>query len=347
MREISRPLPRRGPWGVALLVCAGVGAAAALGFVARPWDRMAPPLAPPSATAPVAAAARAPAIAPTRPSFDIVRITPQGDAVLAGRAAPGVEVTVSRNGQPIGHVTADRNGEWVLVPDRRLPPGGQQLSLSARGPNGTVVAGDSPAVVIVPAPGASSSVPSSSAVALVDPAGGVTRLLQPPVAGHGAGGLGLGVVDYDQHGAIRFAGHAPPGATVRLYVDNRPAGEARADARGGWVVTPAIRLAPGRHALRLDQIDRTGRVVARIALPFARTELSGSGLAPGTLVVQPGQSLWRIARRSYGRGIRYTVIYQANRDAIRDPDLIYPGQVFTVPASPSAGTTPASSSRSR
>ena len=50
-----------------------------------------------------------------------------------------------------------------------------------------------------------------------------------------------------------------------------------------------------------------------------------------TFVVQPGNSLWRIARRSYGEGLRYTVIYEANKDHIRDPDLIYPGQVFVIP----------------
>jgi nucleoid-associated protein YgaU len=49
------------------------------------------------------------------------------------------------------------------------------------------------------------------------------------------------------------------------------------------------------------------------------------------MVVQPGQNLWRIARHTYGRGVRYTVIYAANRDTIRDPRLIYPGQVFALP----------------
>ncbi len=59
------------------------------------------------------------------------------------------------------------------------------------------------------------------------------------------------------------------------------------------------------------------------------------GAAPqvfiGKVVIQPGDNLWNIARAIYGRGIRYTVIYEANRDQIRDPDLIYPGQVFTTP----------------
>ncbi len=49
--------------------------------------------------------------------------------------------------------------------------------------------------------------------------------------------------------------------------------------------------------------------------------------------MQPGNSLWRIARRTYGQGIMYTVIYQANGQQIFDPDLIYPGQVFVLPTS--------------
>jgi nucleoid-associated protein YgaU len=49
------------------------------------------------------------------------------------------------------------------------------------------------------------------------------------------------------------------------------------------------------------------------------------------VVIQPGDNLWTIARRTYGAGWEYTLIYRANRDQIADPDLIYPGQVFVVP----------------
>jgi nucleoid-associated protein YgaU len=51
----------------------------------------------------------------------------------------------------------------------------------------------------------------------------------------------------------------------------------------------------------------------------------------GTVKVVRGDSLWRISRTIYGHGIRYTVIYAANQDQIRDPDLIYPDQVFVIP----------------
>lgn len=50
-----------------------------------------------------------------------------------------------------------------------------------------------------------------------------------------------------------------------------------------------------------------------------------------TRTVVRGDSLWRISRKVFGHGIRYTLIYEANADQIRDPSLIYPGQVFVLP----------------
>jgi nucleoid-associated protein YgaU len=49
------------------------------------------------------------------------------------------------------------------------------------------------------------------------------------------------------------------------------------------------------------------------------------------VIIRRGDSLWRISRNTYGRGARYTVIYLANGDQIRDPNRIYPGQVFRMP----------------
>ena len=49
--------------------------------------------------------------------------------------------------------------------------------------------------------------------------------------------------------------------------------------------------------------------------------------------MRPGNSLWQIARRTYGAGTRYLVIYSANLAQIKDPERIYPGQVFKLPKS--------------
>ena len=55
--------------------------------------------------------------------------------------------------------------------------------------------------------------------------------------------------------------------------------------------------------------------------------------AAGKAIIRRGDNLWTIARRVYGAGIKYTTIYQANNSQIRDPDRIYPGQVFDLPDS--------------
>ncbi|MBB3959118.1 LysM peptidoglycan-binding domain-containing protein [Aureimonas phyllosphaerae] len=84
--------------------------------------------------------------------------------------------------------------------------------------------------------------------------------------------------------------------------------------------------------------------------------MSASGSAPATepptvrqapleasasrVIIRRGDTLWRISRETYGRGNRYTVIYLANGDQIRDPNRIYPGQVFRVPDDAIVGEPP-------
>ena len=67
-------------------------------------------------------------------------------------------------------------------------------------------------------------------------------------------------------------------------------------------------------------------------MPFSRAEPIADTQPEPFIIVQPGNSLWRLARRAYGKGTHYTTIFQANKDQIKDPDLIFPGQVFAMPA---------------
>ena len=302
-----------------------------------------------------------------KPSFDIVHVGPDGGAVIAGRAAPDAEVTVKDGARELGSVNADPNGEWVLLPEKPLPAGPQELTLTARSPGERNPAqGDGSVVLTVPDHARHADAAALPALAVLTPEAGGPRVLQAPNPAAGSspapapshpGGksdrLGMDAVDYDQNGNIRFGGAARPGASVRVYVDNRPAGDAQADAQGRWTLTPGLSVSPGEHQLRVDQLDAKGKVVGRVELPFRRVELSAAEIGPGRIVVQPRQNLWRIARLTYGHGIHYTVIYRANLDQIRDPNKIYPGQVFAMPSSagPEPGAAgpaaPTSSIRSR
>ena len=283
--------------------------------------------------------------APSNPSFDVVRVSPLGDAVIAGRAEPDSVVTVYDSETEIARAKADARGEWVVIPDKRLAPGNRELSLKAELPDRPAQRSDNVVVLAVPQPGrdlageaAARPTPPLALLAPREGAGRSTVLQVPsvepapaPSTNPEGQALNLDTVDYDAAGNVVFGGRSPPGESVQVYVDNQPVGRAESSVAGDWTVTPQEPVDPGVHTLRVDQISPGGRVVARLEVPFVRADLSLQLPNEGRVIVQPGNSLWRIARRSYGQGVRFTVIYQANRDQIRDPSMIYPGQVFIVP----------------
>jgi nucleoid-associated protein YgaU len=295
------------------------------------------------------------------PKFDIVRVSPSGSMVIAGRAEPEATVILRANGREIGRVRADVQGQWAFAGAASLPPGAHEITLAALDPAGREIAGTGAveAVVAAPAPPQAApaavaqapSAPAAPIVVLTTPQGAPT-LLQAPGRPAGGARLGLDIVDYDAAGDIRFAGTAPAGATIRLYVDDAHVGDAIVGPDGRWSLAPTGAVAQGEHRLRLDQVDQAGRVAARVEQPFQRAAVAALDAGVQRVVVQPRQNLWRIARRAYGQGVRYTEIYAANRDVISDPARIYPGQVFAIPGAAASGTaaggsTPASASRSR
>ncbi|MBI3711249.1 MAG: LysM peptidoglycan-binding domain-containing protein [Proteobacteria bacterium] len=275
--------------------------------------------------------------APTPPSFDVVRVNPAGDAVMAGRAAPNAIVTVEDGGRQIGRVKADARGEWVLVPKDPLAVGTRELGLSAESGGSPAVRSDKVVVLAIPERGrdlAGAPVPQPAPpLAVITPrqGAGPSTVLQTPGRGMEVQRMLLDTIDYDERGNVVLSGRAPPQAAVQVYLDNQSAGRAEADNTGRWTLTPPNPVAPGLYMMRVDEMGADGRVAARVETPFARAATLTAKAAGEQVVVQPGNSLWRIARAIYGGGVRYTVIYEANREQIRDPDLIYPGQVFGLP----------------
>lgn len=267
------------------------------------------------------------AIDPSIPTFDIVRVERDGSTIAAGRALPGARVELKANGEVIAETNADERGEWVAVLDEPLKSGTAELTLTARNPDGSWK--DSQQTVTVSIPEGAREQPL---VVRSEP-GKASKVLQGPGVPADAGDLILETVDYDEKGNVIISGRADPGSTVRIYVGRELAGETVADAQGRWELTPESDIAPGQYALRVDQVDGEGRVVGRIEVPFERGEPQAvlAALREGKVVIQPGNNLWNIARRLYGSGFSYTVIYEANKDQIRDPNLIYPGQVFETP----------------
>ena len=277
-----------------------------------------------------------PGSARTPPSFDVVRVNPTGDTVIAGRAAPGAEVIIRQGGKEIGRTLADDRGEWVFLPSEPLASGARELTLTARIDGGPEITGAGSVLLVVPERLPPGSVPGmalpQNPVSVLSATAGAPRVLQGAAGQNPATAtLGLDAVEYDNQGQLRFAGNAPPGARIRVLIDGQVAGEAVAGPRGGWTLIPSTPVTLGVHRLRLDRLGPDGQVAEFAEYPFQRDILTPKELAEGNIVVRPGHNLWLLARSRYGEGARYTVIYEANRARLKDPGKIYPGQILSLP----------------
>ena len=233
--------------------------------------------------APLAVSPRSPDADESVPAFDIARIERTGDAVIAGRAAPGAIVELLRNGDLHDRAVADPSGQFVMVPPR-LPPGDYELTLRSRLPDGTLATSKQGVVVAL------DEVASNS-------------------------------------GAVRPSAEVPfnvPEAAVtnRLWQDH-----AGRSSQARLLSQPPLHIAK-RQDVAVSQLPRA------TAAPLLSDGGSSRPVAEPkitTTVVSSGDSLWRISRVAYGAGTRYAVVYKANRDQIRDPNRIYPGQIFVLP----------------
>ena len=327
------------------------------------------------------------------PGFDTVRAEGDGSVVVAGRASARAVVTIEVNGAAAAEAQADGQGRFAAF--LSLAPGENPnvVTLSARGIDGTVTRSaqsvilkpvDAPVATAGAEAGATpdavagtetgTGAPEAAAPVLLADAEGVRKL----DAGASASVV-IDTISYGADGAVELSGRAVAaagphsGTHVRVYLDNAEAGTAPVAGDGHWTLR-LLDIAPRVYALRVDQLDESGKVVSRFETPFQREDTAkladaGAGSEPvagpadgarggatggaeatppasatatattvvpppveaNIITVQPGYTLWAIAKSSYGDGLLYVKVFEANRDQIRNPDLIYPGQVFSVP----------------
>ena len=273
------------------------------------------------------------------PTFDVVRVDPSGELVIAGRAEPNSSVTLNVGGKDVVEAPTTPTGEFVVVPETALAPGTHTLSLRSKVQGSDdVKSSENNVIVVVPERETATSI----AIKVQDE--GPATVLRGPDVPAGLE-LTLTQIDYDESGRATYQGTGRTQATIRLYLDNAFITETRVNDSRRWGTSPENPVSVGTHELRLDQVSDAGDVEARIVISFVREgkiikdaalpavgrEPSRVQLLSGFVTVRRGQSLWRIARSVYGHGTQYTVIYESNQDQIRDPDLIYPGQIFTLP----------------
>lgn len=237
------------------------------------------------------------------PRFDIVRIEPNGDAVVAGRGKPNTVVEMLVDGKPVARALADPDGQFAIVPPP-LPKGSSEIVLRSRTADGRETrSAQSVAVSISPEgktrPLVALTTPDAPTVVLSQPGTPET----PPVAaaqGEGSGKAGAPAdtpegqaarqaarivsVDAEPGGRLYVTGAGKPGAQVRLYLNDTLIAPGKVGADGRVTFTIGRGVAKGRYQVRLDEIDpATGHVEHRAEVPFAMPQAVASAApAPRT-----------------------------------------------------------------
>ena len=276
------------------------------------------------------------------PEFDVVRVEPSGEIVVAGRAAPNALIVLMRGDQQHDTASADASGHFAMAP-KPLPSGSHELRLVATDKAGQKSSKQSVFV----------SVPENRkgevVVALQQPGAPTVNMNAPtPVKTGERARVHIFSVDVLSTGQVSASGTAEPGADIRLYLNDTFIAAAKAASNGAWSLTIEKGVTPGLYRLRADDAGAAGKIISRAEVQFdvpalqansaPNTQLASASPANvvvgqvSTATVAKGDSLWRISQKIYGVGTRYTVIHGANSAQIRDPNLIYPGQVFVVPA---------------
>ena len=289
--------------------------------------------------------------------IDLAQVRPDGNAVFAGKAPPGAEVTVFEGEIVLGTTTADASGEWVIVPEKALGTGEHLISVGAKTEGGDADIADvtlaikvgettdeQPLVALLPQ--TETEIPqllqspddqaeTAQQIVIAEradaPATAEEAMAADPAMAVAGPAIAPRSLSWKEGGALTVSGVSRGGVSVRATAAGNGFGAADIGADGAWQVTGRVDLDRARRVMLFALVDEAGTTVATYELPVATRDLSQGLDGSRLVIVQQGDALWRIAYRSYGEGIKYVDIVRRNAAAINDPDLIFPNQIFAIP----------------
>jgi len=242
-----------------------------------------------------------------------------------GSAPPGAHVRLRLNNSVLAEVIADADGAWRLTIERGLTAGDYVLEAAVIDAAGAILArAESPFVypqreavasVAAAAPGAP---PSAAASPPASPAAEPTPAASPPAAAAAP-----------PPPAAAAEPASPPPATAASAATPPPNTPAAAPAP-----TASVAAAPAPSAVSPASTPAAAETPVATAAHAVVPEVQ-------TVTVVHGDNLWDLAIKYYGDGLRYAAIFSANASQIRNPNLIYVGQIFVVPPKPTPNPSPA------
>jgi hypothetical protein len=279
-------------------------------------------------------------IAPPTLNIEIARVKPDGAAVVAGSAPPAAMISVFEDKLLLGKTTADSNGEWVVVLEKRLGPGQHLISVAAELEDGSSIMGETSIAIEIYAdqstkplvallPESQTDMPVLLQSPDDDPAEKTAEAASTSTVAH----IGPRSLVWQDETKLSIGGQSRGGVRVTVSANGTFFGDALVLADGSWQVTGQVDKNRNTHRLEFVLVDNAGQAVARYMLPVRTRDLQKGLDGSQLVIVNKGDALWRIAYRSFGKGVRYIDIVRKNTGDIDNPDLIYPNQIFALPKS--------------
>jgi len=302
------------------------------------------------------------------PAFSSVGVDHKGRASFTGTASPGDRIAIIHEQKVLGRSSAGRDGSWTV--EFRVPPVREALELRVESlrKDGLTVEGPQRAVVSPPEtsgglprialaelelPKAQASAAEAEASSTAD---GGAEVPEPEV------GIVIEKVVSDGKGVASLKGRADAGGTIKVQFEGDEAGSVKVGADGAWelevsnstdrliksarvvLVSDAgkemdfseipLSLPPSAKKLPTGSAVAFGVDVSVSAAAGAPRAVSATGSKSGHgyyVKVRRGDSLWKLAKRHYGDGRKWTRILKANRKRLGDPDVIRPGRRLYLP----------------
>ena len=253
-------------------------------------------------------------------TFDIVRVTKQGDVVMAGQSQPNENIELLNNDQVIANFLSDANGEWVWISDLPLQKGIKKFEIRYVDKNENLNTNSQTVIIF------NDDKKFRPTVAKLTNKKKINILNFKKIQD----GLSLDLVDYSPSGDLILSGRTLPGNKIKFLKSGNEFEYLFSDEDGNWKLVFNI------NDLKKETLTISTKIKnEELLLSFKQTDLKSKfnieTLNANEIIVEPGNSLWRIARKTMGGGIFYSEIYKNNLMRIKNPDLIYPGQVFNIP----------------
>lgn len=277
------------------------------------------------------------------PKVDILKVSPDGSYIIAGKGKPNSTISILEKGNKIESVDADESGSWVIVSKDNLESGDNLLIINQDNIDGTST--QSKEIYVTKIDKKNETKPL--VIEIENDDGGKLSIIQSPsikkLESNVENNLTLSKkqinkknvfkiqsVSFTQDGSLSIQGIANYGSNIEILV-NKNLSSIFLKNKPEWIFNSSYKLGYGMHKLVANLKSQNNTILDSITLPFMRSEMPSGELPDNYVLIKPGDMLWTISFKIYGNPLKYIEIYEENRDQITNPDLIFPGQVFSIP----------------